>query len=447
VAEKYEEMVKRIEKDIGIIIKALPIQRELMGLYPLTAYIKVFATKSPAISTAAATKPNLIYINTEFWRQLGPSFGEKRFVFLHELLHLALRHCERSEEIFRRSGELYSTLFNIAADAVINETLFRMHLSVFKLRPVTMDTVRRLLFDLAKWDVPKSELLKMSTEEIYALLVTACKMNPDKCKTVKIDVWGRGGIGGDIKRPIKPPPGDVIWDGPKSDRPPEVVRSDLERDLRDFATKAAGVGCSGILRTLDELREPKINWRAYLRSAYAAVVGSFHAYTTWARLHRRLPYLYPGYVKFAPPPVYVLIDVSGSIDREELISFATEVYGIISAYKGRTYIICWSSPGEGEPGVWGPFEVRTREDIRRAIEKGKTGGTELLPALRLVKNLKPMPGSFIIIFTDGAIYDIRREETRRLLSELGTAGRTVIMVTTNVKPPLPPNVKLFKYQI
>ena len=48
---------------------------------------------------------------------------ERRFICLHEILHIALCHTQRAEQLKRRDPDFDSELLNIAADAIINSSL------------------------------------------------------------------------------------------------------------------------------------------------------------------------------------------------------------------------------------------------------------------------------------------------------------------------------------
>jgi putative metallopeptidase-like protein len=51
--------------------------------------------------------------------------AERRFIVLHELLHVALAHPARGREIERRTEDFDAQLYNIACDAIINAALDR----------------------------------------------------------------------------------------------------------------------------------------------------------------------------------------------------------------------------------------------------------------------------------------------------------------------------------
>ena len=72
------------------------------------------------ISTAA-TDGKYIYFNEDFMKDLTSS--EIEFIILHETMHVALNHMERSKG---KNNEIY----NIAADIVINSNIARMYGSV-----------------------------------------------------------------------------------------------------------------------------------------------------------------------------------------------------------------------------------------------------------------------------------------------------------------------------
>jgi Putative metallopeptidase domain len=74
--------------------------------------------------------------------------AERRFIVLHELLHVALAHPAREREMQRRTEDFDAQLYNIACDAIINASL----IGVRSVRaPDIAVTLEKLLVPLGYW--------------------------------------------------------------------------------------------------------------------------------------------------------------------------------------------------------------------------------------------------------------------------------------------------------
>ena len=418
--------VEKVRRDIEDIVRFAAYKEDLNFFYPLFSYVEIYVTDDPSVPTAAAVNKNIVVVNRDFWYKLKDF--EKPFTILHELMHIMLKHNDRAMEILREKGALFHELWNIAADGLINDSLLRLGLvrpETFK--PIYLDTISNYV------KVPPSSLRTMSTEQIYSLLVRQIRRLGAKTSPIPVvkDIL-----------PRLPRGARRAWQGGEARK--AITKKEIEEGIKRVAREAegrmAGRGLSGVAREIDELLRPKINWRAFFRTLYSSVASAGRVLTTWSRIHRRLPALYPGYIRLKPPPVYVLVDISGSISDEEVVRFSSEVLGIVREHGGTVYVIPWSD------GAWGPFEVKTRSDIVKAIKSGESGGTVLRPALVLLEKQRVRPNTFVVIFTDGHIFDINEPDTRRLLDRISRKCY-VIMVCTDVVPSLPPRVKAFKYKV
>lgn len=130
------------------------------------------------VPTAAVSRTNdKIYINPDFWRKLGRD--ERKFTLLHELMHIILKHNERLE------GRDLS-LWNIATDAVINDTI--SHLidvpGSFLDSLVTTEKVYELISQHYE-SVDINDLYRMNEEELYRYLSKLLSKQPEIYITVR----------------------------------------------------------------------------------------------------------------------------------------------------------------------------------------------------------------------------------------------------------------------
>ena len=119
--------------------------------------------------------PELIACTDGVYVEAGPRYekyedAERRFIVLHELLHVALAHPAREREMERRAEDFDARLYNIACDAIINAALDGapgVHI------PHGAVTLRDLLGPLGHWkkdDHPAEVVRQWSSEALYHLL-------------------------------------------------------------------------------------------------------------------------------------------------------------------------------------------------------------------------------------------------------------------------------------
>jgi predicted metal-dependent peptidase len=108
--------------------------------------------------------------------EAGPRYeafddAERRFIVLHELLHVALAHPAREREMERRTEDFDARIYNIACDGIINAALD----GVRGVRaPDIAVTLKDLLDPLGQWkkdDRPAEVVRQYSSEALYHLLV------------------------------------------------------------------------------------------------------------------------------------------------------------------------------------------------------------------------------------------------------------------------------------
>ena len=125
------------------------------------------------------------------------------------------------------------------------------------------------------------------------------------------------------------------WDGAEGmtdEEKRELVR-DIDQAIRQGLmahNKQVGEGAGGLDRELQELLEPKVNWREVLRDYVKSMCHSKDA-SSWRRVNRRFlstgVYM-PSMIGEKVGHLVVAIDTSGSIGQEELSEFLSEVKGI-----------------------------------------------------------------------------------------------------------------------
>jgi predicted metal-dependent peptidase len=183
---------------------------------PFFATLAMFAQFHPTPTCpTAATDGKTIFYNEDYIRSLPPRQIDG--LFLHEILHAALLHCPRR-------GTRDRQRWNIAADIIINGMI-----------------AQEPAFDLPPGGLRDPRLENYTVEEAYELLL---KVTP----------------------PPNLPNPDLLY----PDQPTETAT--LEAHWRNALQQAKLIAQStkqgnlpaGILRELDRLTTPQIDWRTYL---------------------------------------------------------------------------------------------------------------------------------------------------------------------------------------
>jgi predicted metal-dependent peptidase len=201
---------------------------------------------------------------------------------------------------------------------------------------------------------------------------------------------------------------DHDWDGAKEMT--EEEKKDLARDIDQAIRqgqmarqKIAGAGAGGLDRELQDLLEPKVDWREVLREYVKAVCRAKDA-SSWRRVNRRFlsmgTYM-PSMIGEKMGHLVIGIDTSGSIGGQELADFLSEVKGIAEeVMPSQVDLIYWDS-------AVAAHEEYSEQDVPNIVSSTKPrggGGTSpsCVSAYLKEKNIKP---ECTIILTDGYVGD------------------------------------------
>jgi predicted metal-dependent peptidase len=123
----------------------------------------------------SATDSRLIACTDGVHVEAGPGYekyddAERRFIVLHELLHVALAHPAREREMERRTEDFDAQLYNIACDAIINAALDGAPGVHTPQGAVTLGELLAPLGYSKKDDHPAEIVRQWSSEALYHLL-------------------------------------------------------------------------------------------------------------------------------------------------------------------------------------------------------------------------------------------------------------------------------------
>lgn len=313
---------------------------------------------SDDIPTACTNGRDVIY-NPDFIKTLDDK--ELNFVVLHEALHKVYQHMHLWRKLFKENGNLA----NMAADYVVNYAIHEA------------DTNNEIT------KIPSSALFdkryaNMTTKQIFDLL--------------KQNGGDGGGSGHDTHD----------WEGAESlsdDEVKETIKQ-LDQALRQgeiIRSKMQG----NKNRAVNEILEPKVNWREQLRDFVNATCRNKDK-TSWKRPHKRFighDIYMPSMIGETIGKIVVGIDTSGSIGDKELSEFLTEVVAICDDVSPSSIeLLYWDTHVAGH-------ETYNQGDYHGLVQSTKPaggGGTTVGCVNQYIKDKRIEPEA-IIILTDGYV--------------------------------------------
>ena len=290
--------------------------------------------------------------------QLSP-YGIK-FVIIHEIFHIALKHHLRGE------GRVHDK-WNRAADYVIH------------------DNMEEDGYRILDWVLYDPQYAGMTTEMVYGLLDD--DPSSDSCQgsggsgTTSGDKpeLGNGGSTGsfDEVRPMKNEDGSAMTE---SEKAVEAQSVDITVAQAFTAAKAAGTGTPAQERLCKDLLEPKVDWRNELRMYLEEHARNDY---TWTRPNRRyistglyMPSLYSEEMQ----DMVFFMDTSCSVSEKELQQYMSEVADILNIFSVRIWVVYVDTK------VHSPQEFNSQEFWK--IDQFKPegfGGTDFRPGFEWVE--------------------------------------------------------------
>ncbi len=358
----------------------------------------------------------------------------------HEVLHIALRHPQRYVDLQRLLGDVDLKLFNTCADAIVNSTLD--HLSWLQLPKTAVRLDKLLESALGVFENVEKSLLDWDVEQLYRAIDdrrpppqsgSRNAQDQDRAKS-DTDAAGSGSPRADGPRKDAPredgprsqavralgamtatdlQPGAHAQHAPEAEA--QAAREWSERLLRAHA----GDGAFSMLRTLvADLPRSRTPWEQVLRTQLARCLTP-RAAVSWSRPSRsylanqgragprrpaegrlanprRMPWE-PGFsgVKTVPRLV-VIIDVSGSIDKDLMQRFAREIEAITRRLEAGLVLVI------GDDRVqrvvrFDPADLKPAQLDLQSIEFKGGGGTDFTPLLEEADKHRP---DLAVVLTD-----------------------------------------------
>jgi predicted metal-dependent peptidase len=303
-----------------------------------------------------------LFINPDFVMKMDRE--EIGGVMAHEMLHLIMQH-------HGRQGARDDWTWNVAADMCINAALRADGIKLPKDAVYPPDSYQGDLFVEAvyEWLIQKQNQKHMPKEGKDG------NVNPTAGCGVVDDTQGN--------EDDKKGPGDVDW---------KQVALEVATVARN-SPAGSGTGVANLLAP----RVAKISWRAILRHGVELASSRPHRdWQSFSKRHRRSPLFgpqFPGWLG-CDPRVAVVIDVSGSMDREWIAQIVAECKALMKDFSGISiYLVAHTDEVVWEGWV-GPS---TQAKIETAVSF--SGGTDPKPAYTAVEATRKKFDS-LVHFTD-----------------------------------------------
>lgn len=291
--------------------------------------------------------------------------AELRGLILHENLHKTFQHMFLWKHLYEQNGRVA----NMACDYVIN-------LIIADLDKDTGGFVK-----LPQGGLLDQKYRGMSSQDVFDALME--QGEGDK---------GQGDDGGGLD--------DHDWTtgDAMSQEEVEQVTREIDQAIRQGQMMAGKLGGKQS-RALDELTEPKVDWREQLRE-FVSSTAAGKDISTWQRVNRRWlqhDMYMPSTVSETLGRIVVAVDTSGSIGGRELQEFLSEVQAIaINTQPERIDLIYWDTEVARH-------EVYAQDKLDKLIASTKPaggGGTavECVPKYMQDNQIKP---ECVIVLTDG----------------------------------------------
>jgi len=377
-AKRFAELIGPTDSKLDREVREMLVTARV-GMLLRASFFGNLATRLKLINAdewcaTAATDGRHFYYNTRFIKMLKPK--EIEFLFGHEVLHCVYDH-------FGRRGDRDPQLWNIANDYCVNGDLKKHRVGEFI-------TSVPCLYD-AKFE-------GKSSEEVYDYLYeNAEKISIDDLIDRILDEHmdgddGEGGGSGEDQGKGK---GRGRPQLSQSER--DKIRDEIKEAMLSAAqTCDAGNLPLGVKRLIQNLTEPKMNWRELLRMQLESTIKSDY---TWLRSSRKgwhVDAVMPGMKTTDAIDIAVAIDTSGSISDKQARDFLTEIKGIMESFDSyRIHVFTFDTQ------CYNPQQYNSEnlEDIAEYDIQGG-GGTDFEAIFDYLKSAEIEPKK-LVVFTDG----------------------------------------------
>ena len=381
--------IKRFKMDL---LRKMPFYGDIVMRLPFIENTQI----ATARTNGGKVEYNPVYFESQ-------TRGQRNFILMHEVFHVLLFHC-------KRQGEKRPRLWNTAADMIVNSMLMKLMSSM---RDASIPFERPVNGIFVDVDTDQT------VENLYEKLLTDNKLMGRHSKKVMVrssNTWLP-------KDPVEMDvPDDLIIGDPENfnvdNKKGFPVGSKVPVSQGDGESKAkiglsenmllqmiresasanrANIGSYFVPKQFLELVESKrIKWQTLLRDFFVEEMSDESSYTTPERKYIHMDLILPGYSRSDEKieEIWAFVDSSGSISKNEMEQFLTQLYRIAMEFKCIFNICYWDTQ------VTDVYKkILKKEDILKSIPL-HSGGTDINCVYRWLEDNKVRP-DVMLILTDG----------------------------------------------
>ncbi len=325
----------------------------------------------------------------------------------HHVLHIAFRHGPRSRAMFLRFGNAFEEdVYNIAADAIVNETLL---LARYALPRPSLTLGGLLEATGSSDDRTNGALSRIDTDALYVMLLHErqtgrSRQDTDPASPVKRadrirDIAAQQGFARDL----------VASEEPSDDASDRNQAAEWQQRIAQAmdAGRRAGRGIGTLGFRIADLPEVRTPWQTLLRGLVSKALLQ-ERYPSYRRPSRRwlateglarqrgtsVPVFQPSLRQdHEQPRIAVALDSSGSIDDVRLRQFAAQLAAIARRTSADVHLLVFDEVVQSERLLGGPDWIG---EIGR-IDFSREGGTSFVDVIERACVLDP---SIIVVLTD-----------------------------------------------
>lgn len=337
---------------------------------------------------------------------------EVLYIVCHEIEHVVLNHpSEMLKANPQRDAKLFE-LFNLAADASVNDRLdYEIEQGCKFMRTPEGVVSSKVLADM--FELPRLRPLENYRYYYDAILATgkeAPESGPSRMLSNVADDEGDADsvassnsngdgderVDGVVTANDVGRPDDHEWDGEQDDAEEMgyAVRELVNSAVGLMNEEARGNMPTGFMEAVRRINEPpRLAWNQVLKK-YVGTISAGKRKTR-SRLNRRQPLRYDlsGSMDDKTLKIVVAIDTSGSVDDNQVAHIFNEVFAIISRRKFEMTVI------ECDARVQRVYRVQKKEDIKLSV-LGR-GGTAFSPVIEYINGDRYYRDALLVYFTDG----------------------------------------------
>ena len=298
-------------------------------------------------------------------------------ILCHEVLHCALEH-------IGRRGDRDADRWNMAADFAVNPVI-----------------------EEAGFSLPETRLLDpafagMSADAIYSALPDPGP-SPDPAQQGQGQDSGQGqttGTGQDTGQQPGNDPGGCgeVRDATDAQGQPSAAAqaqagADWKVAVAQDAQQAKAMGQfpAGLARVVEEIVNPKVDWREVLRRFVSDCARNDYRWFPPSRRHIWQGLYLPGIRSEELPPIVVAVDTSGSIGKAELDQFAAELTAILQDHAATACTVIYCDSAVAGVEEFGP------DDYPVTLHPQGGGGTAFGPVFDEVETRGLTPACLIYL--------------------------------------------------